>query len=227
MPSTFKKIAALMVASLLLLVLPLTSFVSPVAANTELNWNSLSVGQVVARGTPVQGGGCFFNEVNGTTMTNEGYSKSIDLKVDSQCNLIVSSKSSAQIASSSNDPTNNEVDLRDPLNIILNKVIGTATISICGTNICISSYVQVCYHLNDGWVTDDCVIDGVNFVGNPSTADGHGDFHWTLCCNTFQHQMYHAEDIYDQNGNFVLVCTWGWYGTISGANHFTNECFFS
>ena len=219
------KITRCLVA-LLLLVAPL-ALVSPVEAKDPSSWDSLSVGQVVAYGTPVQGG-CYFSGVSGTTTTNERVSRNIDLKVDNQCVVTVAAKSEAHHGISSKDPTNNEVDLRDPFNIILNEVLGTAYISLCDPNICISSYVYSCSHLNDGWVTDDCFANVNPFVGNPAHASNAGDFHWTGCCNSFQHQQYHAEDIYNRGGGvIVLVCSWGWSGTISGANHFTNECFFS
>ena len=187
------------------------------------------MGQVVAQGTPVQGGGCYFSGVSGTTTTN-GVSRSIDLKVDNQCVVTVAAKSEAPAGSSpaSSPATNNEVELRDPYDISLNWNVGTAYFSLCDPNICIWSYGYGCDYLHDGWVNDDCFGSVATWVGNPAHASNAGDFHWTGCCNSFQHQQYHAEDIYNRgNGVVELVCSWGWSGTISGANHFTNECWFS
>src|ERR1700730_8277007 len=66
-------------------LLPLTL----VRADNQINWNSLQIGEVVSHGTPVANGNtkmCVFsNAPTFVVEVNQGSSKSMDLKQDSQC----------------------------------------------------------------------------------------------------------------------------------------------
>lgn len=213
---------------LVLTALPLSS----AGASSNLSWDSLQVGQVVARGIPsaqassyagASATGCYFSGVSGATITQPGQIRNISLQVDSSCNLYVASKTVTSHAYAPGDPTNNQVFMYDPVGLHLTQETGTATFSICGSNICISSYAENPYVFPDGWVNTGTFIDSVTFVGNPAHAAGHGNFHWLL--NTYQHTLSNSEKIY-VNGNVItLVCYWSYSGTIvSGVGE---SCYFS
>ena len=211
-------------------LLPLTL----VRADNQINWNSLQIGEVVSHGTPVANGNtkmCVFsNAPTFVVEVNQGSSKSMDLKQDSQCNLYVASLSSSAAAaqsSSSKDPTNNYVYNHDPVGLVLTSAKGTATVSTCGSNICISSYVESCYAFPDGWVTTACVIDSTHSPGNPATGAGHGSSHWLM--GSYVHTLYNSEKIYNQAGSIVLDCFWSYSGSIvqgMGAG-LGEQCYFS
>lgn len=206
-------------------------------ADAPLDWDSLQVGQVVAHGTrdPNSSGaaagnvGCHFGSVSGITVSRAGTvsrvseTKNIGFLTDSDCNLRVSSKSIVTHTYTPGDPTNNQVYMVDPIGLHLTQETGTATISICGSNICISQYVESPYVFPDGWVNTATIIDSVTFVGNPAHAAAHGDFHWLS--NTYQHTLYNSEDISVSGNVITLVCYWSYSGTIvSGVGE---SCYFT
>lgn len=207
------------------------------AANQQVDANSLRVGELVAQGQVVKvsnGTSCYFANVQTFfTKVIQGRSESIDLQQNSNCGLIVASIESSSSNGQgvgpqiSGDPTNNYVYNHDPVGLVLTSVKGTATVSTCGSNICISQYVETCTIFPDGWVNTNCTPDTVNFVGNPAFGSGHGDFHWLM--NSYQHTLYNSENIYNQGGSIVLVCSWSWSGSIVqglGAG-IGEQCYFS
>jgi hypothetical protein len=212
----------------LLLFLP-AIFVQPVAADTSLNTDSLSVGQVVARGSQVQEGnsnGCDFGSINGWTAINQKESKSIDLVVDDQCNLSVHSKTVTSHQNSPGDPVaNNLVYMHDVIYLPLTNARGTATYSICGSNICISNYQENCWFFPDGWAYSSCPGVADTATGNPTHSYGHGDFHWTG--NSYQHTLSNSENISVSGTVVTLVCYWSWSGTIVPYGGVLESCYFS
>lgn len=225
------KIVGAALGALFLLMAVSQMTLSAYAQPNTINWNSVSVGQVVATGTPVQVGNnisCNFSNINGVTSVTQGGAKGIVLNVENNCNLVVASKTQGPSPSTpGGDPTNNYVYNHDPVGIVLTSVKGTASVSICGSEVCMSSYVESCTAFSDGWVNTACDIDSTSSPGNPATGAGHGDFHWLM--NSYQHTLYNSEDISTDGSNLYLTCYWSYSGSIvSGMGAGMGEsCYFS
>src|ERR1700730_10227328 len=90
------KVLAACILSLFTVSFALIPYSAAVSANQQVNWDNVKVGDVIAHGAMVQVRGetaCGFDGINGVTAkVPQGVARSIDLRTDSKCNLVVASK---------------------------------------------------------------------------------------------------------------------------------------
>jgi hypothetical protein len=233
--SKVRKVSSALLLSIFAAGIAAIPLMQGASASSPLNWSNLNVGDIVAHGTLVGTTSqsnpiCSFDTVQIATTAGLGVSRTLDLRTDSKCDLIVHAKDQTTGVTGAGPLSPSNPGYYDYVWMYgfggtgdkLTSVNGSANYSVSGSTVTIKSpYSEVCWwHSSTGWSNDDCNINSVTWSGNPATSSGYGDFDWQM--GLYEHQLTNSESISVSGGTVSLSCVYGYSGSI--VSGFSDTC---
>jgi hypothetical protein len=222
MSSKVRKLSSALLLSIFAAGLAAIPLMQGASASSPLNWSNLTVGEIIAHGTEIGTNKghtvCSFDTVQIATTVTKGVSRTLDLRTDDNCNLVVYGKGESNtvgVLSPGNPGYYNYVWMYGygGSSDKLTSVNGSAHYSVSGSTVTIASpYNENCWwHASTGWANTLCTPDSITWSGNPATSGGHGNFHWTT---DYYHTLYNTESLSVSGSTVTLTCVDSYNGVI-------------